>query len=301
MTTEEKPSKNDTRIVFDQAILDKAVVKEDDQTLTMSAVIASEIVHSYGYGAAYKPADELEKMTRYAQRLGAVGIMTMAHPGEDTNNLLVRGKDLHGIATNFQFVKDLIDPKTKRPNRRGVRADITWFKEVVPPYVIDGLKDGSLKDVSIGFVCELDWTSGAFNGEKYDLVQRNIFLQHVAAPVEAGRCPGPICGIGADTSKIQIDNTILEKCPVCRHMKEVGWQTAGQRLYDHYGPDVLEVIDTGKLPIVPETDKQQTTTQPQPTPTQQTPPQMESEVKTDILAESRQIFRQWQKILQNVS
>jgi hypothetical protein len=241
----------ETKIVFDLATLDGNVTGEDDETLTMPAVIASEIVHPYDYGLAYKPADELEKMVRSANRLGSVGIMTMEHPGADTNNLLLKHRDLHGKASNFLYVKDLLDPKTKRPNRRGVRADITWFKDVVPPYVIDGLKNGTLKDVSIGFTCELDFTEGTFNGVRYDFVQRNMFLQHVAAPVEAGRCPGPVCGIGADSSKLlQIDAKTLLDCPVCSHMKQVGWQEAGRRLYDTYGPDVLEVIDTGKQPPV---------------------------------------------------
>jgi hypothetical protein len=249
------PEKNiERKIVFDTATLDSTVLVDDESVLTMQAIIASEIVHQYKYGMAYKSSDELEKMVKSASRIGSVGVMVMEHPGADTNNLLLKHNDLHGKAGNFQFCKDLIDPKTKRPNRRGVRADITWFKDVVPPYVIDGLKNGTLKDVSIGFTCEIDFTEGSFNGVKYDFVQRNIFLQHVAAPVEAGRCPGPVCGIGADTANV-VDNKILTSCPVCNHMKTVGWQTAGQRLYDTYGPDVLEVIDTGILPQKPEPTK----------------------------------------------
>ncbi|MCL2641961.1 MAG: DUF2213 domain-containing protein [Candidatus Bathyarchaeota archaeon] len=244
------------KVVFDIATLDKAVVSEDDDTLTMSAVIASEIVHKYAGGMAYKPGDELEKMVYTASRIGSVPIKVLEHPGFETDFLLLKHNDVHGKAGNFQFVKDLLDPKTKRPNRRGVRADITWFKDVTPPIVITKLKDGTLRDVSIGFVCEMEWTEGVFNGEKYDYVQRNIFLNHVAAPVDAGRCPGPICGIGADkqnstTNMVMVDRQVLESCPVCNHMKEVGWQTAGQRLYDTYGPNVLEVIDTGKLPPTP--------------------------------------------------
>jgi hypothetical protein len=33
-------------------------------------------------------------------------------------------------------------------------------------------------------------------------------------------------------------------------MKQIGWGVAGKRLYQTYGPDVLEVIDTGILPKI---------------------------------------------------
>ena len=42
----------------------------------------------------------------------------------------------------------------------------------------------------------------------------------------------------------------MTDCPVCNHMKEVGWGVAGKRLWQVYGPDVLEVIDVGVLPVV---------------------------------------------------
>jgi len=73
----------------------------------------------------------------------------------------------------------------------------------VPEKVVEQIKDNTLKDVSIGFTFEHDMTKGEWNGTAYDYVQRNIFLQHVAAPLEKGRCPSPICGIAVD-KKIQI-------------------------------------------------------------------------------------------------
>lgn len=194
---------NERKICFDRATLDNKIILDDDDYLVMPAVIASEIVHQYEDGWAYKPANELEKMAKTASDIGAVPVKILGHPGSETYDLVLKHEDVYGRAENFQYVKNLIDPKTKRPCRKGVRADIRWFKDRVPEPVITQIKDNSLKDVSIGFTFDHDDTSGEWSGTHYDYIQRNIFLQHVAAPIETGRCPGPICGIGFD-KKIQI-------------------------------------------------------------------------------------------------
>jgi hypothetical protein len=237
------------RIGFDIATLDQKILADNNEVLIMPAVIASEIVHQYEDGWAYKPADELEKMARQANRIGSVPVKILEHPGADTNYLLLKHNDIHGKASNFQFVKNLVDEKTKRPCRKGVRADITWYKDSVPPEIIEKTKQGTLHDVSIGFTFDDDLAPGTFEGQKYDYVQRNIFLNHVAAPIEKGRCPGPICGIGYDMTKlIRVDASVLNDCPVCKRIKDVGFATAGKRLYTKYGPDILEVIEGNQLP-----------------------------------------------------
>jgi len=191
------------KICFDRATLDNKIILDDDDYLVMPAVIASEIVHQYEDGWAYKPADELEKMAKTASKIGAVPVKILHHPDDETFGFVLKHDQVHGRAENFQYVKNLIDPKTKRPCRKGVRADIHWFKDSVPEPIITQIKNGSLRDVSIGFTFEHDLTSGEWNGTHYDYVQRDIFLQHVAAPIAEGRCPGPVCGLGFD-KQIQI-------------------------------------------------------------------------------------------------
>lgn len=182
------------KICFDKATLDNKIVQDDDDYLVMPAVIASEIVHQYEDGWAYKPAQELEKT---AWTLDHRWVTILHHP---ETPLLMSASDIYGVVENPLFVKNLRDPKTKRPNRRGIRADIKWFKNKVPTPIIEQIKSGDLRDVSIGFTFEKDPTSGTFQGTNYDYVQRNIFLDHVAAPIEKGRCPGPICGIAFDSA-----------------------------------------------------------------------------------------------------
>jgi Uncharacterized protein conserved in bacteria (DUF2213) len=179
---------------------------------------------------------------------------------------------------NPRFRKDLNDPKTNRPCRRGIEVDIRFFKDRTGKDVLDKIRTGQLKNNSIGFSCDKDVTPGEFQGQKYDYVQRNICIDHLAAPIEQGRCPSPYCGINVDS--VEDDKPIVEvndvnlgvsyrfdsskftpekaeewvqkrthkDCPVCTRIDEVGLLTAAQRLYKQYGADVLEVIEGHQLP-----------------------------------------------------
>ena len=121
-------------------------------------------------------------------------------------------------------------------------------------------------------------TPGEFQGQKYDYVQRNICIDHLAAPIEQGRCPSPYCGINVDSAEddkpiVEVQDANLgisyrfdsakftpekakewvqkrtyKDCPVCTRIEEVGLLTAAQRLYKQYGADVLEVIEGHELP-----------------------------------------------------
>lgn len=239
------------KIGFDTATLDDKILVDDDDHLVMPAVIASEIVHQYEDEWAYKPADELESMAKVASDIGSVPVKILEHPGASTNYLLLKQSDVYGRAENFQFVKNLKDSKTGRPMRRGVRADIRWFKDRVPEKVLTQIRDADLRDVSIGFTFDQDQTAGKWNGINYDYVQRNIFLNHLAAPIQKGRCPGPVCGIGFDTTlRYGLDEAVLKKCPVCRSITDVGLEAAGKRLFTKYGNEVLRVISgTYKPPV----------------------------------------------------
>jgi len=182
----------DRKLGFDYATLDGGVLAEDEDSIVFKAVIAREIVHPYPEGRAYKPADELEKAAWTAE---GRWVTTGKHPDAQ---LILRREDIKGRVENPRFAKDLIDVKTKRPMCRGIRADLRLYKRLVPSALIDELRGGAKKDVSIGFLYDEDKTAGEWGGEPYDFVQRNIFIDHVAAAVPVGRCPSPYCGIGVD-------------------------------------------------------------------------------------------------------
>lgn len=65
--------------------------------------------------------------------------------------------------------------------------EMPWFKETVfDAGLIEELKIGNKVEVSIGFETDIDPTPGEFSGQKYDCVQRNIRINHVAH-VDKGR------------------------------------------------------------------------------------------------------------------
>jgi len=88
--------------------------------------------------------------------------------------------------------------KTKRPNIRGILVDLEVFNNRVPPDILKGMLDGSLPDVSIGFLYGKEMTPGNWNGSDYDFRQVNMFHDHTAYGIRKGRCSYPACGIGAD-------------------------------------------------------------------------------------------------------
>src|SRR5665647_3427873 len=251
------------QFVQDFAVLeDGKIILDDDKFLVVKAVIASEIVHKYKDGMAYKPADELEKAAWTAD---GRWVKALSHPASDQ-------------------IRNVNDTKTNIPCRRGIEVDIRFFKERTGKEVLDKIKSGQLKDNSIGFSCDKDVTPGEFQGQKYDYVQRNICIDHLAAPIEQGRCPSPYCGINVDAADddkpvVEVQDATLgisyrfdsakftpekakewmqkrtyKDCPVCTRMEEVGYMTAAQRLYKQYGPDVLEVIEGHKLPQTKDAD-----------------------------------------------
>jgi hypothetical protein len=226
-------------LTFDRISLNKSRIRADDENeLVVSAVIASEIVHKYEDGMAYKPALELE---RAAWTADGRWVKILDHPVE---GMIQKISDISGQIQNVQFVKNLKD-HTGRPKRRGIVADIHFFKHnrdkagatPVPSEIIERIKSGDLSDVSIGFTYAKDETPGEFEGAKYNYVQRDFFFDHVAAPIEEGRCPAPYCGIGCDS------------LPGPRLIGRDPWEEgeeyirSGHRSSEGFDPDSMRTID----------------------------------------------------------
>jgi len=192
----------------DEVTLDAEKVTERDDpiwgkvTTFHDVPIASEIVQPYSDGRAYKPREELEP---YAKTVDGRWVMVGSHPEDG----IISSRDqIHGRTVNSRYVKDLKDPKTKRPNRAGVKADLEIFNDRVSPGTLKDMKNGKKQDVSIGFFFNMDETPGVvadgpFKDSEYDYVQRGMFHDHTAAGLDNGngRCPMPYCGLGADELK----------------------------------------------------------------------------------------------------
>lgn len=170
-----------------------------DTTIFHDAVIASEMVQVYDDGAALKSRDELELYVQTMEFSNAVVIG--AHP---VYGIVSDRDEIAGRTINHRFVKDLIDPKTERPSRAGVRADIEIFNKKVAPEVLSDMKNGKKSEVSVGFFHAKDETPGEFDGVAYDYIQCSMLHNHLAAGIDNARCPDPYCGLGADEIKERI-------------------------------------------------------------------------------------------------
>lgn len=251
------------------------ILRDDDQYLVVKSVLASEIVQPYRDAQgktvmAYKPADELEKATLTFR---GVPIKALEHP---KGSHIEDAADANGRVENPMFRKDLMDPKTKRPCRRGIDAELWFYRDgcveaksgnftPITDAIAQSIRDGTLKDNSIGFSCFNYPTPGEWQGQHYDVVQRRIFGNHLAAPIERGRCPSPYCGINMDTEEtpkpvtladvteekdkawIAKHQTIATDCPICLKIDELGVSEASKRLIKAYGAaDTLLVLQDAK-------------------------------------------------------
>lgn len=184
--------------VRDQVQIDASKIETDmdpihgPTTIFKDVVIASEIVHEYDDGWAYKPADELEKSYWTWNNRWAI---SGDHP---ETGIIMNLDGIQGKTVNLRFVKNLIDHKTDRPNRRGILADLVVFDNKVAPETLADMRAGRKHDVSIGFFFTKDETPGNWNGTDYAYVQRAFMGDHTAFGLEVGRCAFPNCGIGAD-------------------------------------------------------------------------------------------------------
>jgi len=172
-------------------------------TVFHDVVLASEMVQPYEDGKAFKSRDELEA---YTWTIDGRWVIVGGHP---MDGIISERDQVSGRTVNPRYVIDLLDPKTGRPCRAGVRSDIEIFNDKVPKNTLEDMKNGKKQDVSIGFFYGKDDTPGVvedgpFKGAEYDYVQRNMFHDHTAAAIDNGRCPAPYCGLTADEINKQV-------------------------------------------------------------------------------------------------
>jgi len=162
--------------------VDKLTVSEDDQTLTVPAVITREGIYDYDGMLVYEPSEEVEKAAFTAENAWIVE----DHPPEI---ILSSPRLIRGTVRNPRFEKDKI------------KADLVFFKDRCSPKYLADIRSGKAHSVSIGFFWDCLPESGEWNGKHYDYVKRDILIDHVAVGDWQGRCSYPACGIGVDALK----------------------------------------------------------------------------------------------------
>lgn len=113
--------------------------------------------------------------------------ITDLHPSE-------RGADSFVSPAN---AKDLSVGFVEEAHQDGTFVAATLL--ITDAQAIAAVESGARKEISLGYSCEVDPSSGVHNGESYDAVQKNIVINHVAlGPSGWGRA-GPQCAIKLDS------------------------------------------------------------------------------------------------------
>lgn len=138
---------------------------------------------------------------KYKQMDGST-IRELRHPDEVFNAKSMASLALKPVTNNHPL--SLLDSESATNHQVGmtgesVRIDSNKYLEIMTVITdkrtIADLENGKL-EVSPGYVCELDFTPGVFDGEEYDAIQRNIRYNHLAI-VRKGRS-GPEVKIRLD-------------------------------------------------------------------------------------------------------
>lgn len=171
-------------------------IENGQEWLVAPAIPAKEKVYSYDWGKEYLPGDELEGFADEAP-------VVLDHPVDNTGSPVTAGSPR---ATNSEFVGQWRNAEViETDGERKLRGEY-WLqldkRDIHPGYAraLDELEDSNQVPVSPGYDPEIDVSSGTFNGERYDAVQRDVSLDHMGLIVTDGataRCgPGEGCAVG---------------------------------------------------------------------------------------------------------
>jgi len=148
-------------------------IEETEDVLRVPIRLAKEIVQPYPMkGDVYKPAEELKKAVDVSGEL----YITPDHPDE---KMVKKVEDIYGH----------IDPEWNEEDK-AIDGIAEIRKDLAPQSFIQEVKDGERDSVSIGFYTKYEKEQGDFEGDSYNMVQRDLVLDHlaVAGGDKVGRC-----------------------------------------------------------------------------------------------------------------
>lgn len=181
-------------------IASDAISVESNGDLVFDVVLAREMVQSYGDRKEFKPASELREAVRTARRAH----VTFDHP---KTTIVQHNADIIGEVLSAEFIEDIKGIKGRAKVYAGNKK------------VIEDVRSGVTRDVSIGFHYTADMTSGDHDGMRYDIRQTDIVIDHLAIVPSGfeGRCSSKDgCGISPASDH---KSNSKSDCS-CRHNKE---------------------------------------------------------------------------------
>ena len=170
----------------------KAIVETDDE-LVIPAILAREAVLPYPKGKAFRSAQELQDALFTFDK---AWVTAEKHPEPLISIVTDRKRQIKGTLSDIKLDGDAVNPDGKKSP--AVRANVHLFKKTLTKAFIEDVKSGKRKDVSVGFTYDTVEKSGEWMGEKYDFIQENLLINHVAVGVPVGRMRAPFIGLGCD-------------------------------------------------------------------------------------------------------
>jgi hypothetical protein len=168
-------------------------ISETDDELVIPAILAREAVLPYPKGKAYRSARELEDALFTFSK---AWVTAEKHPEPLISIVTDRKRQIKGELSDIKLDSDAVNPAGKKSP--AVRANVHLFKKTLTKNFIEDVKSGKRRDVSVGFTYDTVPTTGEWQGEKYDFIQENLLINHVAVGVPVGRMRAPFIGLGCD-------------------------------------------------------------------------------------------------------
>lgn len=126
------------------------------------------------------------------------------HPEPLISIVTDRKRQIKGELSDIKLDADAINPAGKKSP--AVRANVHLFKKTLSKQFMDDVKSGRKRDVSVGFTYDTVEKTGEWQGEKYDYVQENLLINHVAVGVPVGRIRAPFIGLGCDSVDFETES-----------------------------------------------------------------------------------------------
>ena len=170
--------------------------------LKVNAVIAKEGVYIFPAGLKGENINCLWSRQELLKATPTARAAKIAINGHPQGKVVTKQNEMYGVVEKPFFDRDRI------------RAVLSYDKAITPLDIQEKIRLAAASkerkdatEVSIGFYYASDFTPGDWHGQHYDMIMRDMVIDHVATalmPYERGRCQYPNCGIGVSSEEVKL-------------------------------------------------------------------------------------------------